>query len=1382
MLCFQALALTPGHPGLRSRNAKLLLEVGRFDAALEQADLALEPPAAGHESEGQERDRVALYVRAVASQERARTGAEIELAEIVAVLQEAIDSNRGAEEHIELAIRLASVYRSETREIYRDILPKSDEGEVQHVPVPQAERNRLADECMDEMVEANADRASAFLMRYRYRIAYGLSGTEEDLQAALALEPEDSGAARLASAERALQQGSAADACTVFEQLIQDFPEQRSSYLGLAQSYAVRATQSGDRQLVGQAIAALQKGLANTDPNDFGINAELARLLIHSGRVKEAEDVLNVLDKIVNDQRLFVTPIERMLRRAIVGLRRAESLTAQRVSHRVPGVLRPVVDMELPVTASAGAIARAENVKRSAYSLLGAAYEKLGESDRAVIALEEAVNLAPGRYESRLAAGRANERAQHADLALGHYRAATEMNRADSRSWLGVARVLFQQQLSLAAEDRDWGQIEKALSKADETNSNVFEVKMFAAGVAVAQANREKAIESLQAAEAAPPISMSDWGRLISAYEGLAEPDRADRVLKSCSGVPANALGALLLWADLISRRGRWEDAERKLLSTLSSLRGDDRAGILSYLAEREWRQKQLDSAKTHLEELVQIREGNILAIERLCSIALAEARFEDAQKWEARLHELEGPTGTRWRVYMAQRLIFQSEDSQDEKLIEAERLQLDIEGMRPNWAVAYRLKGMLAERRGQVEEAVRAIERAVELDASAASRERDVVRIAQMLYPRGQDAEDPLGDRELPAVVAMSRPGSTWVISQSVARGNIPQAVQDARIAVRHRPGDPAAHTWLGHTLLLAGELDESEASFLRATDLAPNSLQARNELLSFYEQTKNTDKGVKLLEKLARNKELAEPQRSLLLAQGYAMFNDRATAESHFLRLLEEHPDDAEVVYRAGQFLSSTNAELAEQLFRKARKLQPDDRRSRLALATLLANRGDDAGFDEARLLLSGGTAESPSSVEARRLHAQLLIRRGDEANRLAAMKILEELVQNARVPSFRDRLALAAVYEAGGQIKPAKEQLAALAARTTASPQWLAGYAEFLLRHKADADSQFASLAEETIKQLEQVQPNSTLVLRLRLRWLSELGREDEIEQTVKAFLENSLEKMTDGHQQSLLLMSVATVCAAENRNDQAEGLFRRAADLNPDTRLSLAAFLAGRQTEEKTLEAVKMCAAAAESGEDSRALQAMCSVLTNGAPSVEATELAEPIISAALERYHQDQDLLSIAGSLRLMQGRLDEAGDLLHRAIKLSSSNVAAMNNLAYLLALDGNPDEALEYANRAIAIAGRSPSLVDTLGVVYYYQQKYDEAIAIFEELSGQPNVDPRTLFHLALSHQSAGNTAMAKSALARSRAAGLTPVMLVPQERPLLADMDASLTSEPTR
>jgi tetratricopeptide (TPR) repeat protein len=115
----------------------------------------------------------------------------------------------------------------------------------------------------------------------------------------------------------------------------------------------------------------------------------------------------------------------------------------------------------------------------------------------------------------------------------------------------------------------------------------------------------------------------------------------------------------------------------------------------------------------------------------------------------------------------------------------------------------------------------------------------------------------------------------------------------------------------------------------------------------------------------------------------------------------------------------------------------------------------------------------------------------------------------------------------------------------------------------------------------------------------------------------------------------------------------------------------------------------------------------------------------------------------------------------------------AANNLAYLLA-ESNRDlnEALNYAQTAKGILPEDPSVMDTLGWVYFRKGLYDLAISELKGSLAKAPENATVIYHLGLAYYKKGETDRARAEL--NRALGLSGTFEgADQARQVLAEIN---------
>jgi tetratricopeptide (TPR) repeat protein len=150
---------------------------------------------------------------------------------------------------------------------------------------------------------------------------------------------------------------------------------------------------------------------------------------------------------------------------------------------------------------------------------------------------------------------------------------------------------------------------------------------------------------------------------------------------------------------------------------------------------------------------------------------------------------------------------------------------------------------------------------------------------------------------------------------------------------------------------------------------------------------------------------------------------------------------------------------------------------------------------------------------------------------------------------------------------------------------------------------------------------------------------------------------------------------------------------------------------------------------------------------------------------------------LAASARLALGRTDEAKSALRTQLRRHPEHVAACNDLAWLLAEEGEElDLALALAERAIRLDGR-PEVLDTLGWVRLRRGEITPAIAAFQRALAERPEFSTARYHLGLALARRGDTEAARQAIDAALAAGPFP-----ESEAARRELERLATEEPSR
>ena len=141
-----------------------------------------------------------------------------------------------------------------------------------------------------------------------------------------------------------------------------------------------------------------------------------------------------------------------------------------------------------------------------------------------------------------------------------------------------------------------------------------------------------------------------------------------------------------------------------------------------------------------------------------------------------------------------------------------------------------------------------------------------------------------------------------------------------------------------------------------------------------------------------------------------------------------------------------------------------------------------------------------------------------------------------------------------------------------------------------------------------------------------------------------------------------------------------------------------------------------------------------------------------LTSAIRHFQRSKELLpNHTGLLLRLAQALDNAGqkkaaaDEYRAVLDIDSSNVGALNNLAYLLVEEGiDLDAALAHAFHAQQLAPDMPEVKDTLGWVYFKRGSLDAALAGLQEVVREQGGSASYRYHLAMVLEKKGLSARA--------------------------------------
>lgn len=450
------------------------------------------------------------------------------------------------------------------------------------------------------------------------------------------------------------------------------------------------------------------------------------------------------------------------------------------------------------------------------------------------------------------------------------------------------------------------------------------------------------------------------------------------------------------------------------------------------------------------------------------------------------------------------------------------------------------------------------------------------------------------------------------------------------------------------------------------------------------------------------------------------------------------------------------------AEHHLREVLKTRPDLRAARLLLATLITRRGGSQEYAEADRLLEPLPGQSFDPIESR-VRANLLAQRLNADGRQRARSILERLVQHAAGEST-DRVLLARLCELAGDYPRAEYHYTELLRAQDPSPEARIAYGGFLARRQ-----DWTSLLQ-LVQQLESSSPPRIEAVRLRVAWLQGVSRTSEVDTTLLDFFAHAAPLVDEPSRAVALQRDLGEIAASAGRLTAAEHWHRRAYLASPAAYAGLARTLADQ---DRVAESLELLRSVARTDLSSTPARLACEILARESATPADFALGEPLIEAARARFADEPAWVSAYAHLLHFQGKLDEARQLLERAVAVNPRNVVALNNLALVLA--ERPDQrsrGIAIIDQALDIAGDQPALLDTKAVILLRAGETQQAADLLANVLRSPSSNATHQFHLAVARRRLGQVAESQSLLANAQRSGLKTSCLLAADRRFLDEI----------
>ena len=1125
------------------------------------------------------------------------------------------------------------------------------------------------------------------------------------------------GPERLAAAKKLLQQGEAAQARTLLEDLLARHPDDSQANYWLSQAL-LKLGQSDE------ALKYLEKSV-ELAPDNIRLRQILAITYARQDRPEQARKVFS---------QILAMPDGRVrVREALDQLGLAQGLVLLRQNR---------LQKAAKLIEKAYAVA-----PDSDYALLGLAHLRLREGDSAeaerlyqkvlaVDPLNPEANLALGRLYGQVGrddeAIEALEKAAHArdgSIAQQANRLLTSLYRKKARDMaasLGASESALKEAIDLAKElfrrkslDEAQLLLEAVLAKAPEN----AQAHYWLGQVFITRRDLAKGLAKIEHSAALAPDNLLLKLELGRAYERagrledalktydeirqqakdknlLREAGKRQGMVRARTLVESGDLAAALkiyqdlrrqypddlhvleLTATIHEKLGQTADADRLYEELLKRAPGD--AAMHYRLALVYERRGDQERFLEQLRRVLELKPGNRLAILALNKLGLQEglahmaaARWDQALAAFKRVLEV---VPDEPLVNFDIGVVYERQG----RLGEAEAAYRKVLEVKPDHVEAHLRLGRLYTETGRTAEAVEAFERVLKL-AGGTAQAAEARRHLKPLYERqASQAVAALEAGELTVAEALQ-------LSKKLIRKHEAHAARAVLEALlKHEAGNAQGHYWLGQAELQLGDVAAAVREVERSVELAPGNARLRLELGKVYERAGRGEDALGVYEKLLAEVDdegvLREARRRAGLVKGalYSQRGDYAAAAAEYEALARSYPGDGRIL----ELL--TNAYIGEGRIHEAIGIQllrlqqaPEDPLLHMRLAELYGRLGQDRLMRaELAQVVRLAPADSKLASEAvdrlgrRQGIALIQAKRADEA--LEQFQHVLEVVPDEPVSNFY----AGQIYHRQGKFEAAESAYKKALASDTISLS-----ARLMLGRLYADTGRFA----DAIAMFDEVQSRGK-------------GRR-VAQQAAKLRGQVMQDSIAEGRR-----------LLRKEKLDEAEALFRRILDLEPDNAQAHYWLSQIYKQRKQYTEVVKAM-------EQSVALQPDNMRLLKGLAQayVEADMLdkAESTFRKVLQKRPYDIEAMMSLAEVYEHEGKLSEAEQQVRELLGFEPTEDIRHKALD-LLGLargreqlkKGELEQALESFQRVLSVVPGDPMVNAYIGDVYRRQKRYGEAEA----------------------------------------------------------------------
>ena len=1038
---------------------------------------------------------------------------------------------------------------------------------------------------------------------------------------------------------------------------------------------------------------------------------------------------------------------------------------------------------------------------------LAVCYRALGDREQQEQALRRVLAADPSFVPAEKAL--AELARQKGDIAgsLKEFVDLERQGKLDATGRVQLAGLLFRSIAQQKEGPRNWKPLEQLLDAAEKSLPDSPDVAALRANIAVLRVNlfevqgkTADAQKLLLEARDKYPKQIAVWRELvIRAIRGKKEKnwEKVEGLLSDAEKAMGDCVDLRLLRGQYALLRGgvNVEKQLEELADNAEQFPKEQRLRLWSSLLEMAGLVDDRKLAGSLSQKIAELEPNNVEIRKRRFEQAAGAGDMAAAERGLTEIEAAVGQEDAYSLCGQAVLLVLQAKNNKDagpllEKALDYLR---KARIARKDWARVPTLEASIYKEQGQADLALQAFLEAIELGNYSQAVVQETV---QLLFrsQRYADAERLL--RRVESKQGSLPPRLMQTLAECLMYlKDSEHAIEATRKAVPADGNNGRDQVWLGQMLGVFGReaskqgqsadatqlLDNAEKALRRAVNLEPKLALAWKALVQFYVLAEDPYKAQKAIE----DAKMSVPADNLteLMAECYEIAGNMDAAQRWYEEMLKKSPQDIAVVRRVIEFYRhASKPEPAKILLQgildgKIQAGAVDVAWARQVMAQFLGGSGRYPDLQKAEKLVEQNLSSPQASFADRQLLARLLANDPDPGQE-AREKAIDMFESLGAAATADDRFVLARLYARADNWIKAGDLLRSLVASSDKEPRYLEFYIDELLKHNE------MSSARTYLDRLQKLAPNSFGTVSRRADLLFAMKQPAQAFETLKDYVDNvDAETRDRGLRLRIVAEKLAELAGRMKKPEQAavaaqgidsaEALFRTFVRENPGQELVLAVFL-GRHG--KIDEALRILDESVQTCRVEQFAQASMLILQDRKATQAQMQRMNKIMQSAEARFERVPSLLMALGDLRTHQGLYAEAIGVYREIPEMTPEYASALNNLAVLQALQGlKLDECLRLVNRAMELAGRQGSMLDSRATVYIAMKNPEKAIEDMKDAIADSRA-PERLFHQAQAYELAGDNAKAKACFDEALKKGLTKELLQPPEVPAFEKLRRSL------